>query len=124
MELVGPLWGILIGCTVIVGILFVAFGQITVRKLRKNPVTKESLGIEFAGGWDILHVAQALSLPKSLTDRFKASALSSFFADSDILREHTSRFDRALAAVFFWLYAVTGVSIILLTIYSSLFVEY
>ena len=123
MEVVGPIGMVLIGFTVIVCILFVAFGQITVRKLRKNPVTKESLGIEFTSGWDIFHVAQALSLPKSLTDRFKASALSSFFADADILREHTSKFDRALAAVFFWLYVVTGVSIIVLTMYMALFVD-
>ena len=42
-------------------ILFVIFGQVTVRKLRKNPETKHELGLEFAGGWDILNVAQALS---------------------------------------------------------------
>ncbi len=48
-----------IGC-----ILFVIFGLVTVRKLRKNPETKHALGIEFASGWDILNVAGALSLSK------------------------------------------------------------
>jgi len=40
-------------------ILFIIFGQVTVRKLRKNPETKHELGIEFASGWDIFNVASA-----------------------------------------------------------------
>lgn len=31
----------------------------------KNLATKDNLGIEFMGGWDIFNVAQALSLPRS-----------------------------------------------------------
>ena len=44
-------------------VLYVIFGQVTVRELRKNPETKEKLGIEFVSGWDILNVAGALSTP-------------------------------------------------------------
>jgi len=55
-----------IGC-----ILFVIFGQVTVRKLRNNPETRHELGMEFASGWDITNVAQALSLPKFLQKRVK-----------------------------------------------------
>ncbi len=45
-------------------ILFVIFGQITVRKLRKIPETKLVLGIELLSGWDIINVATVLALPK------------------------------------------------------------
>jgi hypothetical protein len=38
-------------------ILFVFFGQKTVCILRKNPATRDFLGIEPIGGWDIFHVA-------------------------------------------------------------------
>ena len=124
MEVLGPIILALIGLTVIVGMLYVALGQITVRKLRKNPATKGRLGLEFTSGWDILNVAQALSLPKAITDRFKESTLSGMFADTDLLREHTSRFDQALAAIFFWLYTFTGVSLILVTLYYFIFIEW
>ncbi|OMH36282.1 hypothetical protein BGP75_10080 [Motiliproteus sp. MSK22-1] len=114
----------LIGCLVIVGILFVAFGQITVRRLRKNPATKGNLGVEFASGWDILNTAQAVALPKALTDRFKESPLSAMFANTDLLREHTSTFDRVLAAIFFWLYVFTVASLIAMLILNTLGVFY
>ena len=56
---------ILIIASIIAGILFVAFGQITVRKLRKKPKTKDSLGLEFISGWDIINVAQVFSFPRA-----------------------------------------------------------
>lgn len=53
-----------VGC-VLSAILYVAFGQITVRKLRKNPKTKDALGLEYASGWDIINVAQVFAFPRS-----------------------------------------------------------
>ncbi|WP_233152916.1 hypothetical protein [Motiliproteus sp. MSK22-1] len=79
--------------------------------------------MEFTSGWDILNTAQALALPKALTDRFKESPLSAMFANADLLREHTSVFDRVLAAIFFWLYAFTAVSAILLAMSMALFLD-
>ncbi len=52
-------------------ILFVIFGQVTVRKLRKKPETRHELGVEFASGWDIFNVAQALTLPKSVMKKIR-----------------------------------------------------
>lgn len=75
-------------------ILSVAFGQITVRKLRKNPTTKDVLGFEFVSGWDILNVAGSLSTPKWLREKFAASPLSHLTANYQALYENTSKFDR------------------------------
>ncbi len=83
-------------------ILYVAFGQITVRKLRKNPKTKDALGMEFVSGMDILNVAGALSKPKWLTKKIKRPDLSFLVADTDILYEYTTLFDRILARIFAW----------------------
>jgi len=105
--------GILIGLSVVVGILYVFFGQTTVRKLRKNPETKDALGIEFASGWDILNVAKAFAMPKVITRKWKKSPQSAFYADIDLLFKHTSKFDRYLGTVFYWVYAFTGFSAIL-----------
>jgi hypothetical protein len=100
-------------------ILFVIFGQVTVRKLRKNPETKQALGMEFASGWDILNVASALSLPKAVAQRIRRNSESmglGFEADPDILYKHTTLFDRVLARVFYTLFAFSGFGLITLGI--------
>ncbi len=88
------------------------------RKLRKNPETKHALGIEFASGWDILNVAQALSLPKAILQRTRRNAesmgMGGFEANYKILYKHTTVFDRVLARVFYTLFALSGFAIIML----------
>ena len=112
--------GILIAEVFVVMLLYLLFGQITVRKLRKNPETKQSLGIEFVSGWDILNVAQALSLPKSLVRKFKKTPLSTLYADTDLLVQYTNTFDRALAKLFYWLFVISGASTIIVVVLNSL----
>lgn len=96
-------------------ILSVAFGQITVRKLRKNPTTKDVLGFEFVSGWDILNVAGSLSTPKWLREKFAASPLSHLTANYQALYENTSKFDRILAKVF-WIFYVLSAFLMLVFI--------
>jgi len=112
--------GIIIIATVLVGLLFVIFGQITVRKLRKQNRNKNNLGIELASGWDILNAAGALSTPNWLRKKFESSRLSGFSANYEFLYENTNKFDRILARVFWSFYLVTGVAIISYTIASIL----
>ncbi len=50
MTLVQTILSVILATTFIACILFVIFGQVTVRKLRKNPEKKQALGIEFVGG--------------------------------------------------------------------------
>jgi len=92
-------------------ILYVIFGQVTVRKLRKNPETKHELGIEFTSGWDITNVAQALSIPESLQKRLKNKA---FHANPEVLYKHTTVFDRVLARMFFWSWMFSAFGLIIL----------
>jgi len=113
------MFSVLFAVGIIACILFVIFGQVTVRKLRKNPVTKHELGIEFTSGWDILNVAEALALPKAITRRIKRKSISiglgqGFEADADILHKHTTAFDRVLAHLFFWSWAFSGSGLIIL----------
>lgn len=114
MTLVQVILSVILAVMFISAILFVIFGQVTVRKLRKNPETKYALGIEFVSGWDILNVAGALTLPKAVAQRIKRNSISmglgpGFEADPDILYKHTTVFDRVLARLFFWL-AVSSIS--------------
>ncbi|MFT7186123.1 MAG: hypothetical protein ACI84K_001516 [Pseudohongiellaceae bacterium] len=115
------LWvGLIIFSSLITVILYVAFGQLSVRKLRKNPATKAFLGIELASGWDIINVAQALSLPKAWRLKLKNSSLSSIYANSDVLFEHTNKFDRILGTVFYWFLMISGLSGCLLVLLNAL----
>ena len=102
--------------TILTGLLFVLFGEITVRRLRKNPETKKVLGIELVSGMDIMNVAMALSVPRVLNRRAGRSKISFVFADADVLYQYTNRFDRILARVFYWTFVATGIWIILGTI--------
>lgn len=100
-------------------ILYVVFGQVTVRKLRKNPDTKNALGVEFASGWDIINVAQALAIPRSWSKKLENSPLSTLYAKSECLRKNTNRFDRTLAAIFYWFFTASGISMIVLVALNS-----
>jgi len=101
-------------------VLYVLFGQITVRKLRKNPKTKEALGFEYVSGWDIINVAQALSLPRAWTRKLEKSPLSAIYANSGVLFDNTNKLDRMLGAVFYWLLMSSGLSGALLVLLNYL----
>ncbi len=120
MSILSTLFAIASAAIFIALILYVIFGQVTVRKLRNNPATKEKLGIEFASGWDILNVAQAISLPRFITDKLKQSPISSMYANTDELLKHTNRFDRILARLFYWLFTGAGLALALMAILDTL----
>ncbi len=86
-------------------VLFVIFGQVTVRKLRKNRQTKDVLGMEFVSGSGITGVAQTFSIPRSWArklDEKSRGYAPGVIANSDLLYEHTTIFDRFLARLFYW----------------------
>jgi len=100
-------------------ILYVVLGQITVRKLRKNPETKNELGAEFASGWDIVNVAQALTFP-FLIRKFNKTRLGFLYADPDLLIKHTNKLDRVLAISFYGMLIVAGGLFIILALVEGM----
>ncbi len=106
-------------------IFYVIFGQVTVRKLRKNPKTKDALGSELASGWDILNVAKAMALPISWSKKLENSPLSFMYANSNVVLKHTNKLDRFLGILFFWLWLVSGSMMIFLIFlkYIGVFLE-
>lgn len=108
-----------LGALFLAMIFYVIFGQVTVRKLRKNTETKNELGIEFASGWDILNVAGALAMPRWLNRKLRNSPLFYLYADADILDKNTNTFDRILATIFYGLFVFSGTTLILLTVLDA-----
>lgn len=111
--------GVLILLGLVAGILYVLFGQITVRKLRKNPATKNALGLELVSGWDIVNAAQALALPRSVSKKLSAGPLQTMEANAEVLHEHTSAFDRLLARTFYWTLMIAGFGGVMLVILNA-----
>ena len=101
-------------------ILYVIFGQITVRKLRKNPKTRDALGLEFVSGWDIINVAQALAFPASWSRKLEKSQISYLYANAGMLRENTTRLDRVLGSLFYWTMMLSGLSGAFLVLLNAL----
>lgn len=100
-------------------ILFVIFGQVTVRRLRRNPATRNRLGVELISGWDIVQASSALSRSRRLTKRLERGPLRGYFADSQTLRAHTTRLDRALAAACYWGLRISAVLIVTSSMYHQ-----
>lgn len=95
-------------------ILFVIFGQVTVRKLRKNPKTKDALGFEYMSGSNIANVAKALAISRKKAQEMKENKMSFLYADIELLYEHTNKVDRILAKTLYWLMGIGGVLLVLL----------
>ena len=110
---------ILIAAALIVGILYIVFGQLTVKRLRNNPKTRDALGLEYVSGWDIINVAQALALPKTWSKKIEDGSLSFMHAKASLLLENTNKLDRFLGALFYWLLLLTGLSSALLVLLNS-----
>jgi len=106
---------VLVASAFAVAILYVVFGEVTVRRLRKNPETKDALGFDFVGrGRDIVSVALALALPRALNRRVRRSKLDFMFADADAIYPYTNLFDRILARIFAYMFIITGIGLVLI----------
>jgi hypothetical protein len=100
-------------------LLYVLFGQFTVRRLRKTQQLKCELGIQFVSGWDIINVAQALALPRSWCRKLEHGPLGSLYANSTLLYKHTTPIDRFIASAFYWLLTTSGLTLICLVLFDA-----
>ena len=82
------------------GILFVVFGEVTVRRLRKDLQVRRQMGYEFFPGWDIVNVAVALSWPRRLVRWLDRGVFRGFRANLETMYRNTSPLDRMLARAF------------------------
>lgn len=98
----------------------VLFSWITMRKLRKNPLVKESLGIEFISGHNAFKVGQSLTFPRFTAKRTKTSEGREFNIDPTLLYKYTNRFDRVLARIFYMLTLISIAILIPLALIHSL----
>ena len=106
--------------TLLQGILLVILGQVTVRKLRRNPATRNYLGMEYLPGWDILNVSIALARPRRWAELVENGPLGFLHARSQRIRAHTTRLDRVLARMHFWSFVFAALVIYAWIAYDKL----
>lgn len=99
--------------------LLLFFASTTVKKLKNNPATKESLGFEFVSGYRIFTIAQTLAWPQSITKKNQNKPLSFLQANSELIHKHTNKFDKVLAILFYWPLAISTISLLILITLSK-----
>lgn len=123
MSLFLQLFGAALLALIFALILYVIFGQVTVRKLRKNPETRDALGFEYASGTDIINVIKVLAISKTRAEKLRKGSMSFLHADVDLIYKHTNRLDRVLAKAAYWflIFGVGSLITVLLLDYAGIF---
>lgn len=96
------LFSVVLGSCFIAMILILIFGQVTVRKLKNNPETRDALGFEYMSGSNILNVVRALAMNGARAKNSNKNKMSFLYANEDILKKHTTKFDRILARILYY----------------------
>jgi hypothetical protein len=71
-------------------------------------------------GWDILNVALALTTPRRILNKIKDSPLKAFRADTDLLYQYTTRFDRILGRILYSSTLITVLALLALMLLDKL----
>lgn len=89
------------------------FSLVTVRKLLRNPATRDALGIPIilTGGYTG-NVAQAFGCPQVLLRITARGPLRVLDADRELVLQHTNRLDGILGRLCFWIFMLAGTATI------------
>ncbi len=77
-------------------ILFFFINFTTVRRLRKNPITKDGLGFHLFWGWYALNMSLALFVSKKRMIKRRSHSDGYLFADPDLMRQYTTPFEKII----------------------------
>ena len=110
-EILFAFWLLDMATCTVWAVFMLAFGVITVRRLRKHPETRGCLGFPLMPGWETMSVAAALSLPGFILRGRESGLTSMFRADSATMYRHTSLLDRLLGRICYWAHIIAFISI-------------
>ncbi len=101
-------------------ILFFIINIKIVRKLRKNPVTKDELGFHLWWGWYALNISQALFFSKEWTNKRRNCSHGYMFANYDLVHQYTTRFEKVICKIFVLLGMFLLISLLIAIIWDGL----
>ncbi len=94
-------------------IFFIIVNLKIVRKLKKNPTTKNELGLSLVWGWGALTVSQALFFSKKRMTEMRSRSHGYMFANYELVHQHTSKLDKILAGIFTFFYLLSAISLLI-----------
>ncbi len=77
-------------------VLFFIINIKTVRRLRKNPITKDELGFHLFWGWYALNLSVALFASKKWMIKRRSHSDGYLFANPDLMRQYTTLFEKII----------------------------
>ncbi len=94
-------------------ILFFIINIKTVRRLRKNPITKDAMGFYLFWGWYALNLSVALFASKKWMTKRRSYSDGYLFANPDLMRQYTTPFEKVICKLFviLGLFSVLGLLI-------------
>jgi len=100
---------------IIAWILFCIINIKTVRRLRKNPITKDELGFHLWWGWYALNIAEAIFFSKEWMAKRKKRSHGYLFANKDLVEQYTTPFEKIICKlmVSFGLFFLVGILILI-----------
>lgn len=101
--------------------LFFAFALLTVRRLRKDPRTRDLLGLEFFPGGAVLNVSRALAVSRKFARRCDHGGWSDLHANSEAIYAATARWERVLGRAQFWSHCLAALTTVLWLIVEKWF---
>ncbi len=105
-------WAIFLSL-ILTPVLFFIINLKTVRRLRKNPITKDELGLSLVWGWHAITVSEALLFSKEYTTKRRKRSHGYMFANYDLVYQYTTPFEKAICKLFIILgvFSVLGILI-------------
>ncbi len=93
--------------------LFFFINLTTVRRLRKNPITKDELGFHLFWGWYALNISEALFVSKKRMTKRRSHSDGYLFANPDLVRQYTMPFEKVICKllIILGLFSILGVLI-------------
>ena len=98
MESIIP-WVVVLLLIMIV-ILFFIINIKTVRRLRKNPITRDELGFHLVWGWYAITISLTLFVSKERMAKRRSYSDGFLFANQDLVAQYTTPFDKAICKLF------------------------
>ncbi|MCF6325448.1 MAG: hypothetical protein L3J89_14215 [Gammaproteobacteria bacterium] len=94
MESIIP-WVVVLLLIMIV-ILFFIINIKTVRRLRKNPITRDELGFHLVWGWYAITISLVLFVPNERMAKRRSYSDGFLFANQDLVAQYTTPFEKVI----------------------------
>ncbi len=101
-------------------ILFIVINLKTVRRLKKNPITKDAMGFHLIWGWYAPNISLALFVSKKQMTKRKECSHGFMFADPDLMRQYTTPFEKVICKLFVILGLLSVVNLFIIGILDQM----